>query len=51
MTGIKIALKRVSSTKDSKGNWITSSKTVYVPKTVGNLNEAKKIHGYIRKGR
>ena len=51
LTKKNIAVKRVSSTKDSKGNWRTSTKTVYVPKTVRNLNIAKSIHGYIRKGR
>lgn len=51
LTKKNIAVKRLSSTKDSKGNWTLVEKTTYVPKTVGNLNEAKKIHGYIRKGK
>ena len=51
LTDKNIAVTRVKSVKDKNGYWRTSQKTIYVPKTVRNLNEAKKIHGFIRKGK
>ena len=51
LTAKNIAITHVKSIKDKQGNWRTLTKTTYVPKTKGNLNEARRVYGYIRKGR
>lgn len=49
LTTKNIAVKRVKSVQDKNGYWRTITKTSYVPKTVRNLNDARKIYGYIPK--
>ena len=51
LTPKSIAMKKVRSIKDKKGNWTLVEKTTYVPKTVNNLIEAEILHGHIREGR
>lgn len=51
LTPKNIAITHIKSIKDKQGNWRTLTKTTYVPKTVRNLNDARKAWGYIRKGR
>lgn len=47
LTTKNIAVKRLMSGQDKNGRGRTLMITTYVPKTVGNLNDARKVLGYI----
>ena len=51
LTDNSIAVRRISTAPGRNGRAVTKDRTTYLPKTDKNLNKAKSIFGYLRKGR
>lgn len=51
LTGRSIAVRRVSSRINKKGEYEYTEKTTYHPRTSENMKAATSIYGLIRKGR
>ena len=49
LTRKSICVKSVSSRKNKDGVYTVVEKKKYYPKTKKNLNQAKAIHGYLRR--